>query len=62
MSNGLKPGDLVSLKSGSPKMTLSKVDGNYAVCDWFEGTKPMSATFPLTSIEPYKSASERSAR
>lgn len=49
------PGDVVELKSGGPKMTIKKFEdlsaGRSAVCDWFEGNKPMYGTFPLTSLK-----------
>lgn len=51
-------GDVVQLKSGGPKMTVSHVgrahlggDVLHAWCDWFEGTKKMEANFPLTSLK-----------
>lgn len=57
MSNGdIKVGDVVMLKSGGPKMTVSAVgkgvgDEPRAWCDWFEGTKPQSSSFPATSLK-----------
>jgi uncharacterized protein YodC (DUF2158 family) len=33
-------GDLVSLRSGGPKMTIAKIlPSGTALCDWFETTK-----------------------
>jgi uncharacterized protein YodC (DUF2158 family) len=54
-----KPGDVVMLKSGGPKMTVeySGTDtyNRAAVwCDWFEGNKKVSNTFPPTSLEVTK--------
>lgn len=65
-----KAGDVVQLKSGGPKMTISKVqtepDGMYANCDWFEGTKPNTGYFPLLSLkypdEPVRGAQVGSGR
>jgi uncharacterized protein YodC (DUF2158 family) len=57
MSNEIKVGDTVELKSGGPVMTVSSigaiVEGGkvYAYCDWFEGSKNMQASFPLTSVK-----------
>jgi uncharacterized protein YodC (DUF2158 family) len=54
--NEFKPGDVVVLKSGGPKMTVEQV-GNDGLqrptvwCDWFEGNKKYSDTFPPTSLE-----------
>jgi uncharacterized protein YodC (DUF2158 family) len=30
------PGDVVELKSGSPKMTIAFVDDNHAFCNWYD--------------------------
>jgi uncharacterized protein YodC (DUF2158 family) len=54
--NEFKPGDVVVLKSGGPKMTVAQAGyDNYnrptVWCDWFEGHKKVSATFPPTSLE-----------
>lgn len=53
-----KPGDVVVLKSGGPNMTVAQTGDIYeqatAWCDWFEGTKKMSATFKPTSLERSK--------
>ena len=49
-----RPGDVVPLKSGGPKMTVTTVDnrGNriVVICTWFEGTKQSTGTFALRSI------------
>ena len=54
-----QPGDVVVLKSGGPKMTVDQTGddslGRAAVwCDWFEGNKKISDTFPPTSLEKAK--------
>ena len=54
--NEFNPGDVVVLKSGGPKMTVSMTgDDNFqrptVWCDWFEGSKKVSNTFPPTSLE-----------
>jgi uncharacterized protein YodC (DUF2158 family) len=51
----IKAGDVVQLKSGGPKMTVSKVYQNThgvpaARCEWFEGTKPTWGSFPIQSL------------
>ncbi len=56
MSDQIKPGDTVELKSGGPTMTVAKVvmmDGvQKAVCDWFlGGVTHQSGSFPLTSLK-----------
>ncbi len=61
-----KTGDLVQLKSGSPKLTVegyripSDTDelnchfdgGVYLGCQWFDGAKLESGEFPEESLEP----------
>ena len=44
-------GDVVQLKSGGPPMTITEVlsDGQYK-CEWFEGSKPMSAYFKQSAL------------
>jgi uncharacterized protein YodC (DUF2158 family) len=53
-----KEGDVVSLKSGGPTMTIEGI-GTYgystrekAFCVWFEGTKKHDALFELSSLTP----------
>jgi uncharacterized protein YodC (DUF2158 family) len=55
--NEIKVGDVVQLKSGGPKMTVSQTGNTafgdtvvHAWCDWFEGNKKMDGVFPLTSL------------
>jgi uncharacterized protein YodC (DUF2158 family) len=57
MTENFNVGDIVRLKSGSPKMTIQKIDEyNFdkfysAICQWFDGDKSKEGTFPLHSIE-----------
>lgn len=50
----IQVGDVVYLKSGGPAMTVSSVGDRYgtltAWCDWFDGKKSVSDTFPVTSL------------
>jgi uncharacterized protein YodC (DUF2158 family) len=59
MATELKPGDIVQLRSGGPRMTVESID-NYsysgtpemkARCTWFEGTKRQEALFVLAALE-----------
>jgi uncharacterized protein YodC (DUF2158 family) len=52
-----KPGDIVQLKSGGPKMTVKKredypLDGEYYSCQWFAGSKLSSGSFDVESLVP----------
>lgn len=56
MANGFKTGDVVQLKSGSPKMTVTKVGNNVqheptVWCEWFDGTSPKTGTFPPDALD-----------
>jgi uncharacterized protein YodC (DUF2158 family) len=55
MANGIKAGDVVQLKSGGPKMTVTKVEEWMAVmrahCEWFVGDANKRGNFPLTSLK-----------
>jgi uncharacterized protein YodC (DUF2158 family) len=53
--SAFNPGDTVVLKSGGPKMTVDQVgvdgfDKPAVWCDWFEGAKKMSDSFPPSSL------------
>ena len=55
MADSFKPGDVVSLKSGGPKMTvveLGQQNSKLVVrCDWFAGTEVKHGTFPPDSLQ-----------
>ena len=56
MTQKFKIGDLVQLKSGGPKMTVTKTGDAYVenpeyVCKWFGGRKLEQGYFPLDSLE-----------
>jgi uncharacterized protein YodC (DUF2158 family) len=48
-------GDVVTLKSGGPKMVVSSIGtmyDEYAVnCEWFSGTKRESASFNAATLQ-----------
>lgn len=52
MANGLKPGDLVQLRSGGPIMTVDAVgDGGKVRCEWFDDKDvAQSKIFSATSL------------
>lgn len=43
-------GDLVYLKSGSPSMTVSAVDGDNITCDWMQGSQHNSRIFQAAML------------
>lgn len=51
MSEQLKPGDVVVLKSGGPKMTIKFIEGEEACCSWFESGKVSEQRFGLEMLE-----------
>lgn len=62
MEQKFKIGDVVRLKSGSPKMTIvndktmtdikrGKVYGGKYECAWFDGANEIRGTFPQDGIE-----------
>jgi uncharacterized protein YodC (DUF2158 family) len=48
-----EPGSVVKLKSGSPVMTVEKIEEGKAWCHWFEGGKPQSAVLPVVILDSY---------
>lgn len=61
MSEEIKVGDTVTLKSGGPGMTVEKfvqlaaVPGNSAACVWFDAHNNIQRnTFPLAALEAYE--------
>lgn len=56
MPDQFKPGDVVMLKSGGPKMTVNAVGEQFGGgirvwCDWFVGTKKQSGDFEPNSLK-----------
>lgn len=43
--NEIKAGDVVVLKSGSPKMTVQAIRDGLAICVWFSGTEALFGEF-----------------
>ncbi len=47
-----RPGDVVTLKSGGPRMTIASVDGRSVLCEWFaDDQQPQSRSFTYTSLK-----------
>ena len=53
MSQELKIGDIICLKSGGPEMTVARIfdDGKQVSTQWFGGKKLEKGAFPIESIE-----------
>ena len=52
--SSIKPGDVVQLLSGGPKMTVRLVGGSKFVtisCQWFAGSKLEEGHFPSESLK-----------
>jgi uncharacterized protein YodC (DUF2158 family) len=54
--NEIKPGNVVQLESGGPRMTVSAVYRNpdgvrSAFCTWFDGDKAQQKSFPITLLK-----------
>ena len=46
MSNiDFEPGEIVELKSGSPKMTVDSIEGTLVWCIWFVNNEPKGENF-----------------
>ena len=54
-----KPGDVVKLKSGGPKMTVTATDLLYAYCAWFHDGEARSSAFPFVALEHHRSSRRR---
>ena len=51
MTTAIKAGDIVTLKSGGPKMTVAWVEDGQAYCEWFDTKfETQSKTFDLNVL------------
>jgi uncharacterized protein YodC (DUF2158 family) len=61
-----KVGDVVQLKSGGPKMTVTTIRTDSLDCSWFEGVKQHEGNFPPDALQfpdkPDKPAKPRQVR
>ena len=44
-------GDIVQLKSGGPRMTVTRVQGSNVTSAWFDGTQQREGTFPEGALK-----------
>lgn len=49
-----KIGDIVQLKSGGPKMTVTSVGERSVITAWFAGSKKEAGSFPFEAISLFK--------
>jgi uncharacterized protein YodC (DUF2158 family) len=59
MDRDFEIGDVVRLRSGGPKMTVTEVgetlSGQMSVwCTWFVGTRQETGTFPVGGVELFR--------
>lgn len=52
MAEKFNPGDIVRLKSGGPKMTVTRLvdSGKVAHTSWFAGSKHETGAFPVETL------------
>ena len=58
MQNNLKLGDVVTLNSGGPRMTVYGIRENLADVCWFCDAELKYGTIPFASLKVWKSTSE----
>ena len=53
MVRAFEKGDIVQLKSGGPKMTVTAIDsyGKHYYCQWFAGSKLEDGKFPPEALQ-----------
>jgi uncharacterized protein YodC (DUF2158 family) len=54
MADKFKIGDIVQLKSGGPKMTVTSVLEKVVHTAWFAGSKKEAGVFPFDAIATYQ--------
>ena len=54
MAEKFKIGDIVQLKSGGPKMTVTQVLERVVHTAWFAGSKKESGAFPFDAVMIYQ--------
>ena len=60
MSDSFKPGDVVQLNSGGPRMTVSAIGSHGVSCEWFIGGEVQRASFNAATLsDPRKTVAQR---
>ena len=55
MAGQFNVGEVVTLKSGGPLMTIRKIESAQALCDWFDAKKERQTQyFDLSTLRPAK--------
>jgi len=54
MADKFKIGDIVQLKSGGPKMTVTQVLERVVHTAWFAGSKKEAGAFPFDAVVMYQ--------
>lgn len=55
---GINIGDVVTLKSGSPLLTVTCIEGQMTTCVLFRNGEVKHFDFPVAALEPFKLRSE----
>jgi uncharacterized protein YodC (DUF2158 family) len=55
MADAINVGDVVQLKSGGPRMTVSSIDGRDVYCEWFAATKRETGVFQVETLNKIES-------
>lgn len=51
---GINIGDVVTLKSGSPLLTVTSIEGQMTSCAFFRNGEVKHFDFPVAALEPLK--------
>ena len=46
-----KPGDVVQLQSGGPRMTIEKIEGQHVFCRWFKERETKQEAFDMAALK-----------
>lgn len=56
--SNFKPGDLVQLKAGGPKMVVESASDDWCYCSWFSGAKHNKERFAFAALQEYQEDNE----
>lgn len=53
-----RPGQLVQLRAGGPKMVVETSHDEYCYCSWFSGAKHNKERFSFAALQTYQESEE----